>query len=226
MMFRDMESLEEALKHRPELYRRTVVGTIESGIDKKFVFGFAGTKVTAALQHKLHDGWKNGKERTQTSMLLLSRAFARKQPDRKSWEPQLVPCVHLKWHTDSIYEFDLVNAQEMGLPFSPVMLLFTSETFLQNVLQESLDTIKRSWMKDHWKSHCTHWQSKQISVHRVTDCLKQIFSKEARLTRKCVSSILQAPHRKELEKDTTSVLRRRYQSGCTHTGVVHETKKH
>ena len=34
--------------------------------------------------------------------------------DRKSWEPQLVPYVHHKWHTDTICGTDLVKVQEMG----------------------------------------------------------------------------------------------------------------
>ena len=31
--------------------------------------------------------------------------------------PQIVFFVHRKWHTDAIYEVDLVKAQEMGLTF-------------------------------------------------------------------------------------------------------------
>ena len=58
-------------------------------------------------------------------------------PEQKSWEPQLVIFVHSKWHTDTIYEIDLVKAQSMGLNSfkHSVLLLFTSETFQQNVLQ-------------------------------------------------------------------------------------------
>ena len=82
------------------------------------------------------------------------------------------------------------------------MLLSTSETFQQNVLQESLDTIKRSFRKGHQKSHRTHWQSKQIPMHRVTDCLTQINSRGSiHLIRNCVNFIFQAPHRKELESE-------------------------
>ena len=29
------------------------------------------------------------------------------RPGQKSWQPQLVPHVHNKWHTDAIYEIDL-----------------------------------------------------------------------------------------------------------------------
>ena len=36
-------------------------------------------------------------------------------PERKSWEPQLVPYFHHKWHTDTIYDIDLVKAKEMDL---------------------------------------------------------------------------------------------------------------
>ena len=35
----------------------------------------------------------------------------------KIWEPQLVPHVQHKWHTDNCIEMDLVKAQEMGPTF-------------------------------------------------------------------------------------------------------------
>ena len=54
------------------------------------------------------------------------------------------------------------------------MLLVTSGTIQQNVLQDQLDTIKRSCTKDHQKTHRTRQETKQISEHRVTDCLTQI----------------------------------------------------
>ena len=38
-------------------------------------------------------------------------------PDRKIWEPQLVPYVHHKWHTDTSYESDSVKAHSMSLKF-------------------------------------------------------------------------------------------------------------
>ena len=38
-------------------------------------------------------------------------------PDRKSWQPQLVLTFTTKWHTDNIYEIDLVKAQDMDLQF-------------------------------------------------------------------------------------------------------------
>ena len=54
-----------------------------------------------------------------------------------------------------------------------VMLVFSSETFQQNVLQESLGTIERSCTKDYQKSHRT-----KISVHRATECLTEINNKK------------------------------------------------
>ena len=116
-------------------------------------------------------------------MLLLSRASAREQSGTRSesWQPQIVPHVHHMWHTDTVYEIDPVKAQDMGLNSikHSVVLWFTSETFQRDVLQESLDTIKRSCTTDHQKSHRTHQQSKQISVHRVTDCDPDQKTKEA-----------------------------------------------
>ena len=39
------------------------------------------------------------------------------EADRKNLEPQLGPYIHHKWHTDTIYEIDLVKVQDMGLKF-------------------------------------------------------------------------------------------------------------
>ena len=62
-------------------------------------------------------------------------------PDQKSWDSQLVPCVHHKWLTDTVYEMALVKTQEMGLTFyhtfSCVVVLVGD--FQQNVLQESYE---------------------------------------------------------------------------------------
>ena len=35
----------------------------------------------------------------------------------KSWVPQIVLHVHHKWHTDTIYEIDLVKTQDMDLKY-------------------------------------------------------------------------------------------------------------
>ena len=85
-------------------------------------------------------------ERRQTSMLLLSRASARKQRGTRSenWEPQLVPYVHHR-HTDTICEIDVVQSTKNGSKIlfkHSVLLLFTSETTGQNAWQESSDTIR------------------------------------------------------------------------------------
>ena len=132
-----------------------------------------------------HCRW-NRQERRQTSMLFLGRASSTKQGSivQKSWQLQIVLCVHHKWHTDTVCEMDLVKAQDMGLIFlndHSVMLLFSSE---------------RSDMEDHRKSHRTYQQSKQISVHRVTDSLTKASNrKRLDFIRNCVNSSLQAPHR-------------------------------
>ena len=55
-----------------------------------------------------------------------------------------------------------------------VMLLFTSKTFQQHVMQESLDTVQRFCTKGHHNSHRTPQQSKQMFAHRKTDCVTQI----------------------------------------------------
>ena len=37
--------------------------------------------------------------------------------DQGSWTPQIIPCVHHKWHTDAEYETELVKAQDLGPKF-------------------------------------------------------------------------------------------------------------
>ena len=70
------------------------------------------------------------------------------------------------------------------VPPDPAHLLVQKsrpETFQQNVLQESSDTINRSCMKDHQK----------FSVHRVTDCLTRInVSRSSILQKSCVHCML------------------------------------
>ena len=86
-----------------------------------------------------------------------------------------------------------------------VMLFFTSEIFQQNVLQESLDTINRSCMKDHETFRLAqHAPAIQADVRALGAqiALTQIIDKKGfDLIKKCVDSILQAPHRKELEDE-------------------------
>ena len=90
----------------------------------------------------------------QTSMLLLSRASASKVvPDRKSWEPQLVPNVHHKWHTDITNETDLVKAQENDKSYSIKLSGMFLFTFQPNTKQELSKTIRLSCLKDHQKSY-------------------------------------------------------------------------
>ena len=104
-------------------------------------------------------------------MSRLGRASARQQSGAQSED------VQHKWHTDTTCGTDLVKAQEMGLPFCQTFsyaVVHFRETFQQIALQESSDTTRLSCMKDHQKSHRTHQQSKQFSVHRATDRLTTI----------------------------------------------------
>ena len=73
----------------------------------------------------------------------LSAAYPQKSMavrDHKSWKPQSVPYVHHKWHTDTVYEIDLVKAPEMYLKVYHAFndAVFILETFQQNQLQESV----------------------------------------------------------------------------------------
>ena len=47
-------------------------------------------------------------------MFLLSRTAA-----TKSWKPQIVSYVHRTWYIDTVYETDLVKAQDMSLNILP-----------------------------------------------------------------------------------------------------------
>ena len=68
------------------------------------------------LKNGLIAGGKRRKEGRQPCYFSAVHPQGRKAvPGRKGWEPQLVPCDHHKCHTDTIYEIDLVRAQEMGL---------------------------------------------------------------------------------------------------------------
>ena len=53
-------------------------------------------------------------------MSLLCRASEKSTavPGEKSRKPQIVPFVHQKWHTGTIFEIDLVNVQDIGLTLS------------------------------------------------------------------------------------------------------------
>ena len=72
---------------------------------------------TVPRQHFVEwsDCQKTRQESKQTNMLLLGRASARKQRGTRS--KKLGATTHQKWHTDIIYETDLVKPQEMGLTF-------------------------------------------------------------------------------------------------------------
>ena len=63
------------------------------------------------------------------------------EADRKNLEPQLGPYIHHKWHTDTIYEIDLVKVQDMGLKFYQIFC-YAVVHFGDVPAQESLRTMK------------------------------------------------------------------------------------
>ena len=95
---------------------------------------------------------------------------------------------HHRWHTDTIYEIDLVNAQEMGLTFYQQFSF--SETFQQHAEHESSDTIRLSCLKNH--------QDVRASGDRLLDQDQQQNSVD--LIRSCVNFILHSPICDELTK--------------------------
>ena len=73
-----------------------------------------------AVPRQNHVEWsdcrRNRQERRQSNMLLLSHGSTKSKavPNRKSWEPDVVLYVHYKWHTDTAFVNDLVEAEDMG----------------------------------------------------------------------------------------------------------------
>ena len=99
-------------------------------------------------------------------------------PDQKSGQPQLVPYVHHKWHTDTFYDIGLVKAQEM-VHFGDVRA---------ECIARVVGHIKRSCTKDHQKLHRTLRQSKQISVHRETACVTKFRNRTGLISSGVVST--------------------------------------
>ena len=65
-------------------------------------------------------GRKEGRQASYFSAAHLQESKA--VPDRKSWQPLIIPYVHHKWHIDAIFETDLVNAQSMSKILSNIQL--------------------------------------------------------------------------------------------------------
>ena len=123
--------------------------------------------------------------------------------DRKSLQPHIVPDVHHKWHTDTVYETDLLKAQDMSLTFL--------QTFSHPVVPFG-DMPAECIARVVGKSNRTHQQSKQISLHRVTDCLTLINNKRCSIS----LGIVVIP----CLKITYFNIIRKVRGGCTHSGVV------
>ena len=80
------------------------------------------------------------------------------------------------------------------------MLLFTSESFQQSVLRESLDTINRSCSNIRSRT-ARRGNPRMFLCIRVTDCLTQTKKqKRLYLISNCATSIEQLPHRTELQE--------------------------
>ena len=96
------------------------------------------------------------------------RQKAKRYPIGKVGCHRSFPDVHHTWHTDTIFESDLVKSTDHGFKFYQTFShgLVHFGDIQQNVLQESSDTIKRSCMRDHQTSHFAHRQSNQMSVHQ------------------------------------------------------------
>ena len=91
------------------------------------------------------------------------------------------------------------------------MLLFNSEAFQQQVLQESLDTIRGN-------------PSRFPCIGRIA--WPRPTTKEARSHQESCSFHLTNSSQKRARRRTCSVSRERYGSESTHSGVVQWTKKH
>ena len=119
--------------------------------------------------------------------------------DQKRWQPQIVPYVHHKWHADTVWSKHTEGSKFIST--TSVMLLVTSKTIQQNALQDQLGTIKGSCTKDRQKSRRTHQENQAdfcASGDRLLDRDQQ--QKRLDLPKNCVSSILQAPQREELDE--------------------------
>ena len=194
MVVSDTESSGKAFKHRPRLHRRTVVEADcelrdlqthdrSTACVDEWNLSF---KFPAVPQQKFcwrSDCRRIRQERRPTSMLLLGRASAIKQSgtrSKKLGDTARSWCSSQVVHRHRLWKWLDQSTRNGSNSLSDIhfLSLLASDTFPWNVLHKSLDTIKWSCMKDHQKSHRTRQQSKEISVHRVTDCLTKINNKK------------------------------------------------
>ena len=123
--------------------------------------------------------------------------------DRKSWKPQIVPHVHHKWHTATIYEIDLVKTQQMRLQFHQTFSY--SVAHVGDVPAECIarvvghdQTIKSRTARNGNPTRC------------LTDCLTQTKKqKRLDLIRNCVISIFTTASQKRAPRRTASVSRQK-----------------
>ena len=124
------------------------------------------------------DCTRNRQERRQTKHVTSRpriRKKAERYPDQKSWQPRIFPDGHQTWHADTMYEINLVRAQEFGSKIPPSIRWHSTRMYL---LHGSLDEMKRSCTNDHHKSHRTQRHSKTISGLWVTVCFTQTRNKK------------------------------------------------
>ena len=105
------------------------------------------------------------------------------QQVKQEWIPSGVVLLPI---TDTVDDMDLVKAPEMGLKFYQtysyagvhILRRRPSRWGRKNRRTRTTDTVRRPGQK----SHRTHWQPKQISVHRSTDCLTKINNRKGQIS--------------------------------------------
>ena len=104
-------------------------------------------------------------------------------------------CMKLTWPQHKIWVSNSIKQSAMPLN--------TSETFLQNILQESSDKIRRSCLKDHQKSVAPQAPAIQPEFRASGDRFLDQNQRQNRLilTRSFVDIIVQTPNKDELTKE-------------------------
>ena len=130
-------------------------------------------------------------KRRQTGMLLVGRASA-------SWQPQLVLCVHHKWHTDTVYEIDLVKAQDMDQTLSYAVVHFGDipEECIAGVVGHD-----QSILHERPSQVATYAPVIHADFRATVDRLRDQCQQQKRLDltmRNCVNFILQGTHTKQI----------------------------
>ena len=133
-------------------------------------------------------GRKEGRQACYFSAAHLQKSKA--VLEQKSWQPQVVPCVHHKWHTAIIFEIDLVKSTRDGSK----MLSSIQSCCCSNRRRSSSMCCKSRW---------TRSEAIQADFRASGDWLLDPDQQQKRLDliRNLVNSILQTPHRKELEEE-------------------------